>query len=1284
MLMGETRICPECGYAVPAETTLGVCPGCSNGMALDQPAGPELFQTAGVREEAHNAGEAGATPHPRAGAATDLVPERNQPPPTPDNSTAKSDASWDLTTNRDLPAGATTDSPEDWHHPPQSLEQALVETPASRINGLNPDPFATHACSPESSGDSDESALALSASALFGAAPPGYAVLDELGHGGMGVVYKATQTKLNRLVALKMIRGGAEVGAAQLERFRIEAEALARLRHPNVVQIFDVGEVMGRPFFSLELLEGGSLADKIDGTPQRPRFCAELLATLALAVAAAHEAGVIHRDLKPQNVLFDRDGTPKITDFGLAKRLDVESGLTITLQVMGTPAYMAPEQALGLNDKVGPAADIYALGAILYTMLTGRAPLHGTNWRETLKMVVADEPLPPSRLQPRIPRDLETITLKCLSKEPTRRYPTGKSLADDLRRYLSGAPILARPVPFWERGLKWARRRPATVSLSLLAAAALIGIVGGLVNSALTAQSKRLAAEGELIDLLTGSREELSIARMNIDRKEIALAASKLEDIEKSLKETPPAIRSDPRLAKLLAEVGVEIKKTRDARESIARRQNFEKKLEDFKECRNDALFFDTALDRLEQAGRNPKSAVAKATRALDLFTRHDEDGARTLERFPQEAKEDEKSEVISGCYEMIFILAEDVFRDASVIDPKNRAKRALRILDSAPRLALEFPDTRAYHSRRKSYLAGLGDKAGFNLETVLLAKLQPARAFDRYLYGLELYKKDDFTAAIHEFKATREQDHGLFWAKVLLALSMIQEDKTSEAQLVLDECVLARPDYAWLRMLRGIARGRSDLEGALVDFRVALEQLDKTGRDDKELRYALWLAWGSVLKSAASREQSAESAKTVGDHLEQAAQYLKKAIELAPARSNAYHDLALVRLGQGQFDGALAQLDLALERIAPGQSDTVTRRIRAQTHEKKAKNCALAAELAEKSAHAQAASASRALATRERLAAIDDYAAIRHGPADDPLDVASDLVGRAWLMCKVKRAPTEWLKLAEEALVVFNKSSLTPRFTNKARELTSEALLLKSLASLDLDRFDDAIAACDESLALKGTDLKGADARLFATRGKAWEKKGDLRRAISDYDRSLGLRPDQLHVLIDVGWARLFYGFPQTSPNLALEDFNKAIFLDKDNADAHSGRGNALAALKIYDQAVADAAIALERDPDSPRNQHCCARIYAMAGDPVNARDRKAKPGPAWPIDYHRRAVRLLIRVLHSKSPAERLEFDREMIQKDEAFRFVRDDPSIVASRIHAEKVAPKPATSSATAVRR
>ena len=244
-----------------------------------------------------------------------------------------------------------------------------------------------------------------------------------------------------------MIRGGVHADDIQVTRFQIEAEAVAALRHPNILQIYDIGESDGLPYVALELLEGGSLAEKLHGTPLPPRKAAEWMVPMAMAMDAAHKAGIVHRDLKSVNILFTADGVPKVTDFGLAKRLEVDEGQTHTGQVMGTPSYMAPEQARGDTKKVGPPADIYALGAILYEMLTGRPPFKGVSAMDTVKQVIEVEPVAPSRVQYRVPRDLETICLKCLQKEARKRYATAKDMADDLNRYLVGEPIRARRTP---------------------------------------------------------------------------------------------------------------------------------------------------------------------------------------------------------------------------------------------------------------------------------------------------------------------------------------------------------------------------------------------------------------------------------------------------------------------------------------------------------------------------------------------------------------------------------------------------------------------------------------------------------------------------------------------------------------------------------------------------------------------------------------------------------------------------------------------------------------------
>jgi WD40 repeat protein len=308
------------------------------------------------------------------------------------------------------------------------------------------------------------------------ASVPGFELLRELGRGGMGVVYLARQDGLGRLVALKMILAGEHAGKHERRRFRSEAEAAARLQHPNVVPVFEVGEHAGHPYMALEYCPGGGLDRKLAGTPLPPREAAVLAQTLARAVQAAHDKGVVHRDLKPANVLLADGGVPKVTDFGLAKRLD-SGGLTATGNVMGTPSYMAPEQALGEAARIGPATDVYALGAILYELLTGRPPFRAATTWDTLGQVINDIPVSVRQLQPKTPVDLETICLKCLRKDSTGRYRTAAELADDLGRFLGGEAIRARPAGLAERSFKWARRRPAAAGLLLALVAGFIGVL---------------------------------------------------------------------------------------------------------------------------------------------------------------------------------------------------------------------------------------------------------------------------------------------------------------------------------------------------------------------------------------------------------------------------------------------------------------------------------------------------------------------------------------------------------------------------------------------------------------------------------------------------------------------------------------------------------------------------------------------------------------------------------------------------------------------------------------
>jgi serine/threonine protein kinase len=373
-------------------------------------------------------------------------------------------------------------------------------------------------------------------------AVPGYDLLGELGRGGMGIVYKARQLALQRTVAVKMALTRTHVSPKDLVRFRAEAEVIARLQHPNIVQIYDVGEVAGRPYFVLEFVAGGSLDQHLRGRPHSVRPAAQLVETLARAVHAAHAGGVVHRDLKPANILLapsthglaigpentekaearSTEGgvliaVPKITDFGVAKCADGDGeslGLrsaTATGEVLGTPNYMAPEQAMVPRQPVGPAADVYALGAILYELLTGRPPFRGESPLDTVLQVLHNDPVSVTCLQPNVPRDLETICLKCLQKEPHKRYGSALELADDVQTFLRGDPIRARPVGVMGKLWRWVRRHP--VPAGLLAAGLLAPVVALITLSLLSARlvrSSALESAAQEAELLETANDEYS------------------------------------------------------------------------------------------------------------------------------------------------------------------------------------------------------------------------------------------------------------------------------------------------------------------------------------------------------------------------------------------------------------------------------------------------------------------------------------------------------------------------------------------------------------------------------------------------------------------------------------------------------------------------------------------------------------------------------------------------------------------------------------------------------
>jgi tetratricopeptide (TPR) repeat protein len=963
---------------------------------------------------------------------------------------------------------------------------------------------------------------------------PGYQILGTLGRGGMGIVYKALHRPLNRVVALKMILAGAHGRPDELARFRREAELVARLRHPNIVQIYEIGEHEGLPYLSLEYVEGPSLQEKLGGCPQPAREAAQFAEVLARAMQAAHALKIIHRDLKPANVLLTADGTPKITDFGLAKRLDTGATDTQPGTVLGTANYMPPEQASGRTEEIGPLVDVYALGALLYEMLTGRPPFLGESQFRTLEQVCSQEPVPPRRLQPSVPHDLETVCLTCLRKEPRKRYASALELAEDLRRFLQGEPIRARPVPAWERSYKWARRRPAQAALVAAVVAALFAGATGTVFYGLYEGQRADHLKRQLERQETSGREwKLGLHAENAGDLEAARA-----HFDRARANWDPEVAPDPGDYGRIQEDYDRVVRRLKARDD---RQDFDARRKRFEDYRAEVLFHQ--IDFLERARDENRAAIRRAApealKQLNLAA--DAPPARAahaLEAFRDHADSPkEMGRIAAECYEVLLAWAEAEAPPAVAPGGGDEAgtRRALHLLDLADALAEahDLPTPQTFHLRRARYLDLLGDDLGAAASWEEAERGQADTALDLFLDALALYRqRQSAEAATACARVLRlEPDH--FWARYLQALCYLHGKNYPSARDGLTACLVARPDFVWAWLLRATAEDQlDDFEAAEGDFNQVFQMLGQA--DDRLTRFV------ALINRGAMRTRRGTWAEAEHD--------LSEAIALQPDAAEGYVNLAYAYRLRQNWDAALQLLTQALNRRP---EDARLYHTRAEARLARRDRAAARRDFEQAIARAPAGSRSDWLAT--------DYVELAHlqfqdRQYDDALASCAAALGRwpDYAPAHLRRAET-LLAQAKEAAHAAGTARMAPlrraeirraeeRYYREAGEAldrylrreTSDAVACRTrgVIHLRLGRHREAVEAFGSALKLK------PDADTLSLRGWAYLKLDAAQMALPDFEEALRLQPAHVQALCGRGYARVCLGYLKDG----LEDAERAL----------------------------------------------------------------------------------------------------------------------------------------------